>query len=240
MSIFDIALLVILGFAPSLIWLGFYIKKDFHPEPKYLISKTFLMGIIMAPLAVIAQWIFRDIALSVAPSYNIQSSIPFFLWAALIEEVVKFLVVKFVVLHDSEFDEPLDAMIYMVSAGLGFAAVENVLILFQAIPSGTDAAIQIWLLRFIGATLLHAVASATVGYFLALSWFYNRHNGKLIVGGIALATIFHLTFNVILLSSPGKQEGFLFSTVFLIFIAVIISGLFAKLKKRELTDVNLA
>ena len=210
MSIPAIVLLVVLGFLPSLIWLGFYIKKDWHPEPKYLISKTFLLGIIMAPLAVIAQWVFRGIALGLKPDFDIQSSIMFFLWAAFIEETVKFLVVKFAVLHNSEFDEPLDAMIYMISAGLGFAAIENVLILFQAIPNGTEAAIQIWLLRFVGATLLHAVSSAVVGYFLALSWFYNRHSSKLIALGLGIATILHLIFNFILLGSNGRPEGFLY------------------------------
>lgn len=194
------------------------------------------MGIIMAPLAVIAQWVFRGFILVVSPDYDAQSSITFFLWAALVEEFVKFLVVKFVVLHDPEFDEPLDAMIYMISAGLGFAAVENILFLFQAIPNGTDTAIKIWLLRFVGATVLHAVASATVGYFLALSWFYNRHSGKLITAGIALATILHLIFNVTLLSSAGKREGFFLSTIFLLIVAAAVSGFFAKLKKRELAD----
>lgn len=229
-----------MGFAPSLIWLGFYIKKDWHPEPKYLVSKTFLLGIIMAPLAVIAQWVFRGIALGLKPDFDIQSSVIFFLWAAFIEEAVKFLVVRFVVLHNAEFDEPLDAMVYMISAAMGFAAVENVLILFQAIPNGTEAAIQIWLLRFVGATLLHAVASATFGYFLALSWFYNRHSGKLIALGLGIATLMHLIFNVILLGSNGKPEGFLYSTVFLIFMAGGIAVLFAKLKKRELADPHFA
>lgn len=240
MSFYTVILLVALGFTPSLVWLGFYIKKDFRPEPKYLISKTFLMGIIMAPLAVAAQWVFRGLALYLKPGYDIQSSVTFFLWAALIEEVVKFLVVKFVVLHNSEFDEPLDAMIYMISAALGFAAVENILILFQAIPNGAEAAIQIWFLRFAGATLLHAVASATVGYFLALSWFYNRHSGKLINLGLGIATIMHLVFNLVLLAGNGRPAGFLYSTIFLIFAATVISILFSKLKKQELADANLA
>jgi RsiW-degrading membrane proteinase PrsW (M82 family) len=239
-SISTIVLLVVLGFLPSLVWLGFYIKKDWHPDPKYLISKTFLLGIIMAPLAVIAQWVFRGIALGLKPDYDIQSSVIFFLWAAFIEEAVKFLVVRFVVLHNSEFDEPLDAMIYMISAAMGFAAVENVLILFQAIPNGAEAAIQIWLLRFVGATLLHAVASAVVGYFLALSWFYNHHSGKLITIGLGIATIMHLIFNVILLGSKGKPEGFLYSTIFLMFMAGIVATLFRKLKKREIAASSLA
>ncbi|MBI2062704.1 MAG: PrsW family intramembrane metalloprotease [Candidatus Yanofskybacteria bacterium] len=230
MATSTIILLVVLGFVPSLSWLLFYLKKDPYPEPKYLVSKTFLLGIVMAPLAIAAQWGFREAVLHFQPGYLIQVSVWFFLWAAAIEEIVKFLVVKFVVLHDPEFDEPTDAMIYMISAALGFAAIENILVLFQAIPNGTNAALQIWLLRFAGATLLHAVASAMVGYFLALAWFYSHHCKKLITLGIALATLLHLIFNMIILSAGGKPEGLIYSTIFLIFIAVIISAFFTKFK----------
>ena len=230
------AFLVILGFVPSLAWLAFYLKKDPNPEPKYLISRTFLLGIVMAPLAVALQWWFRGAVLSIWPDYAIQTSVWFFLWAADIEEIIKFLVVYLVVLRNQEFDEPTDAMIYMISAALGFAAIENILVLFQAIPNGANAAIQIWLLRFVGATLLHAVASATAGYFLALAWFYNHHCKKLIAFGLGIATLLHLIFNIILLSGNGKPEGFVFSTVFLILVASIISILFTKLKKMATVD----
>ena len=232
MSVATTAFLVILGFVPSLAWLAFYLKKDPHPEPKYLITRTFLMGIVMAPLAVGLQWWFRGAITGLWPGYEIQTSVWFFLWAAAIEEIIKFLVVYLMVLRDPEFDEPTDAMVYMISAALGFAAIENILVLFQAIPNGANAAVQIWLLRFVGATLLHAVASATVGYFLALAWFYSHHCKKLIGFGIGIATLLHLVFNIILLSGNGKPEGFVFSTAFLILVASIISVLFAKLRAR--------
>ena len=190
----------------------------------------------MAPLAVLAQLIFREVAIELKPGFDAQGSVTFFLWAALIEEAVKLLVVVITVLHNPEFDEPLDGMIYMISAAMGFAAVENVLILFQAIPSGAEATIQIWLLRFIGATLLHAVASATIGYFLALAWFYNKHSQKIIAFGLALATILHLIFNIILLSSNNRPEGFLYSTIFLIFMSGMVVLFFKKLKKQEVID----
>lgn len=226
------AFLVGLGFVPSLAWLVFYLKKDLHPEPKYLISRTFLMGIVMAPIAVTLQLWFRELVVQLKPGYDVQTSVWFFIWAAVIEEIIKFLVVYLVVIRDPEFDEPTDAMIYMVSAALGFAAIENILVLFRTIPNGANAAVQIWLLRFVGATLLHAVASATVGYFLALAWFYSHHCKKLIAFGIAIATLLHLIFNIVLLGWNGKPEGFVFSTIFLIFVASIISFLFAKLKRR--------
>jgi RsiW-degrading membrane proteinase PrsW (M82 family) len=196
-----------------------------------MISRVFFLGIVLAPLAVLAQWVFREAALLFNPNFQAPSSIIFFLWAAFIEEAIKFLPVKFAVLHNPEFDEPVDGMIYMIAAALGFAAIENILVLFQAIPSGTDAALETWALRFVGATLLHAVSSAIVGYFLALSWFYNRHSRKLIFGGIAIATVFHFLFNFTLLKSKGP-EGFFNSTILLIIAAIIISFLFAKIKMR--------
>lgn len=186
----------------------------------------------MAPLAVALQWWFREAILYFQPNYGVQTSAWFFLWAAAVEEIVKFLVVLFVVIRNPEFDEPTDAMIYMISAALGFAAIENILVLFQTISGGTDAAIQIWLLRFVGATLLHAVASATVGYFLALAWFYSHHCKKLITLGIGIATFLHLIFNILIFRGNGEPAGFIYSTMFLIFIAAIISALFAKLKAR--------
>ena len=196
-----------------------------------MISRVFFLGIILAPLAVIAQWIFREATLSLNPNFQVSSSLAFFLWAAFVEETVKFLPVKFAVLHNQEFDEPVDAMIYMIAAALGFAAIENILVLFQSIPSGANITLQTWALRFVGATLLHAVSSAMVGYFLALSWFYNRHSRKLIFSGIAIASIFHFIFNVTLLKGE-RSEGFLYSTILLIIVAVTISFLFAKIKRR--------
>lgn len=190
------------------------------------------MGIVMAPIAVTLQLWFRELVLKFKPGYDVQVSVWFFLWAAVIEEIIKFLVVYLVVIRDPEFDEPTDAMIYMISAALGFAAIENILVLFRTIPNGTDAAVQIWLLRFVGATLLHAVASATVGYFLALAWFYSHHCKKLIAFGIGMAALLHLIFNIILLGGNGKPESFVYSTIFLIFVASIISFLFAKLRAK--------
>lgn len=231
-SIYTSAALVALGFAPSLVWLAYYYRKDPRPEPQYMIYRVFFLGIALAPLAVIAQWIFREAALSLNSNFQVSSSLAFFLWAAFVEETVKFLPVKFAVLHNPEFDEPVDAMIYMIAAALGFAAIENILVLFQVIPGGASAALQTWALRFVGSTLLHAVSSAMVGYFLALSWFYSRHSRKLIFLGIAVATAFHFTFNALLLIGKGQVISFLYSTAFLIIIAVVISSLFTKIKRR--------
>jgi len=231
-SVYTSAILIGMGFAPSLIWLAYFLKKDPRPEPKYIVSRVFFLGIILAPLAVVAQGVLRGIGLYFNPNFQTTTSLVFLFWAAFIEEVTKFLPVKFAVLHNPEFDEPIDSMVYMIAAAMGFAAIENILVLFQTIPGGAIVTFQTWALRFIGATLLHAVSSAMVGYFLALAWFYNKHSQKLIFLGITIATVFHFTFNTIL-AKGDEQTSFLYSIAFLAAVALLISSLFTKIKEQS-------
>lgn len=243
------AVLIILGFLPSAIWLWYYLRKDCHPEPKYLILKTFLMGIILSPLVVQAGYLTIS-ALSFFSHHKLSTDLlqdsRFLLWAAFLEEFVKYYAVKLTALRSPEFDEPVDAMIYMITAGLGFAAIENVLYLSRTIQEGIlmnatigmhiQAAVSVWLLRFAGATLLHTLSTALFGYFLALSWFYYHHRKKLIFIGLALATMFHFVFNMIV-SEPHLLSQ-LYSTFLLIVMAFLISVLFDKIKERNKTPLT--
>lgn len=197
-----------------------------------MIAKTMVIGILLAPLAVIAQLAFSRIGSYFIPGYNHSDSVIFFIWAAFVEEYIKYLAVKFYALHSSEFDEPTDAMIYMISASLGFAAIENILVLFQNIPNGVQTTFQIWLLRFGGATLLHAVSSALLGYFLALSWFYREHSKKIVFFGIFAATFSHFAFNFSLLVNGSQPLGFIFSSIALLILVALISILFHRIRRR--------
>ncbi|OGN27542.1 MAG: hypothetical protein A3A33_04965 [Candidatus Yanofskybacteria bacterium RIFCSPLOWO2_01_FULL_49_25] len=223
--------LLIGGLLPSFLWLLYYLRKDCHPEPKHLIARVFIGGIMIAPLAIIAQGLFAIVGGRWFPGVDVGNTSIFFLWAAFVEEVVKFLAVKYLILHNPEFDEPVDAMIYLIVAGLGFAAIENTLVLFRNIPDGIAITGQILLLRFFGATLLHALSSALLGYFLGLSWFYHHHSKKLLFAGIGIATIFHFTFNMFLVSL-APQTGVIFSSVVLVAMIILISFLFSAIKLR--------
>src|SRR3989344_2730952 len=135
--------LVVLGFLPSLIWLNFYFREDCHREPKALLTKVFLMGIIVSPLAILFQLLLvrctgiASLQKFCLPIGFLQPSTPeFFLWSSFVEELVKFYAIKITVLNNPEFDERIDAMIYMMAAALGFAAIENTLITFQTPPDG--------------------------------------------------------------------------------------------------------
>lgn len=125
------------------------------------------------------------------------------------EEILKFLVVKLGVFGSWALDEPLDIMLYMVVAALGFAAVENILYLFSPIDNVSlgvivQTAATITFIRFVGSTFLHTLCSGLLGYFLALSTVRNKGKFKLAVTGMALAIFFHglYDFSIITLKSP--------------------------------------
>lgn len=228
------ALLVFLGTLPSLIWLGYWLRKDAHPEPKVLVTKVLLLGIMLSPLAIVLQLLFVQLAARVLgmDSAALSDGPGFYLWAALVEEVVKYLAVYFVVLRSPEFDEPVDAMIYMLTAALGFAAMENILVINRVLGDGLSATIGLWSLRFAGATLLHALSSALLGYFIALAWFYFDHRKALFTIGLALATVFHWSFNLFI-SQMHQSVSLLFSTLLLMAMAFLVSTLFDKIKERD-------
>lgn len=234
------AFLILLGFLPSLIWLNFYFREDCHPEPKHLLTRVFLMGIIISPFAILFQLLLvRCGGMAVLERFCLPtgvllpSSPEFFLWSSFVEEVVKFYAVKYAILNNPAFDEPIDAMIYMMSAALGFAAIENTLIIFQTTPDGVAVTVNTLILRFIGATLLHALSSGLLGYFLAVSWFFQHHRKKLFLIGLIIATIFHFTFNIIIFTFEGQAMALLYTTSLLLGMAFLVSILFDRLKDRH-------
>lgn len=224
-------LLLILALSPSIIWLLFFLRKDSHPESNQMILKIFFYGILAAPLAALVEIglfeKFSELAafLSV-PSVALISA----LWVALIEESFKYLAVKEKVLNNPEFDEPTDAMLYMIIAALGFAAFENVLIL---LPLGSAFLIKgaaLSALRFVGATFLHALCSGLVGYFLALSFFETKKRWKLMITGLGIAVLLHAFYNFSIMTIEGNAR-FILPSAILIVLALAVSLGFKKLKK---------
>ena len=224
--------LVFLGTLPSLIWLGWWLKKDSHPEPKSMITKTLLMGVILSPLAIIFQLLFAN-------TTGLRDGPGFFLWAAFVEELVKYGAVAMVAMRSPEMDEPVDVMIYLLTAALGFAAMENILVINRVFTDGVAATVGVWGLRFAGATLLHLLASALFGYFIALGWFWRKYRKLLYLVGLTLATVVHWVFNLFI-SAVHQGASLGFSTILLIVLAFLVSSLFDKIKARQEHSLNVS
>jgi len=226
-------LLFLFALAPSLVWLAFYLRKDAHPEPNGMIVRIFLLGMLSAIPAIFIET-FLEGFLSALPFSQIGFLLVYFvLGIALVEEFLKYLVVRFGVFSNSALDEPLDFMLYMIIAALGFAAFENVILLFGLIQ--TYLASDVFLvnaIRFVQAVLLHALASGLLGYFLALSFLQKKHRGFLFILGLAFSTLLHGLFNFYIFTAGGLSPLFLFLPLIPLFgIAVFISFEFRNLKK---------
>lgn len=230
-------LYLILASLPSLVWLAFYLRKDKHPEPNKMVVKIFLLGVLMVPLAALLE---QGFFLGLKKLSLLDKIILLVIGFALIEELLKYLVIKFGVLKNPEFDEPVDAMIYLIIAGLGFAAAENIYLLSQAFPAQMSivSALEFTVTRFLGATFLHALASGILGYFLAASLLINSRIRKILIwGGLIGATTLHSVFNyIIILNSQiiiSSQERNLYLLILLIGMALIVSLMFKKINKRR-------
>ncbi len=222
--------LLLIGILPSFVWILFFIREDeANPEPKLLLFYTFLAGGAATFFTLGPQIVVNDILQSVhVAQYSFFS---LFVLAGL-EELFKFLAVYVVVAWRKDFDEPLDAMIYMIVAALGFAAVENVASIAQggAAMLAQAGTIQVLSLRFIGANLLHGLSSALVGYYWGMAMAKHISYTKMIMEGIGVATLLHAIFNTaILIYSPEAMVG----TLFLVVTSFFVLNDFEKLKIAE-------
>ena len=219
----------ILGLLPGFAWLLFYLQEDLHPEPKKLIGITFIMGMASAFFA-LAFEIAANFALSKIGIVYLSTVSLFIL--ALVEETVKFGAAYLAVRNSAYFDEPVDAMIYIVVAALGFATVENIGVLTSgggselALISGAFAATS---LRFVGATLLHSLSSSIVGYYWALG-IRNMKAWANVSLGLVFASILHGIFNYFIIN----HGSIIYVAVFLLVVGFFVLNDFEELRHKKL------
>lgn len=233
-----------LSLIQSFVWLFFYLCKDVKPEKKSEITKFFLYGaLIVFPVLFIEKgifWTMGKISLSFLP--HSFWMIFFFgvitiILVALIEEISKYLIIRQKLLKNPEFDEPVDAVIYMIIAALGFAAMENILLFFNQTDLKIFSITALGLLRFFGAVFLHTLCSGIIGYFLALSIFELKKKKGLIFKGIFIAVFFHGLFNFSLffVEKINSQEiqilGYLIRAAILIGLSLFLANGIENLKK---------
>lgn len=224
---------IILAVIPSIIWLLFYLRKDKHPEPNRIIIKIFFCGILATLAALVLEFLYAEALKSFSLS---EITILIIGGTAFIEEYLKYFVVKIKVLKNSEFDEPVDAMIYLIIAALGFAAAENILLLNGLSLAGatTEKIIEVVLIRFVSAVLIHALASGILGYFLARSFMLkSKRERKSLIGlGLITAASLHGIYNYIILNiRPNNESSVIFLIILIGLMAIGVSLAFKKLSK---------
>lgn len=241
-SLNTIFLYFALAVLPGLIWLLFFLKRDNLPEPKMKVLQIFYLGIFAAiPTALIELWLLGSLNLPVMVNLSI---VPYFLVKniliiGLIEELFKYLVVGLFVLKNSCMDEPIDVPLYMIISALGFATAENIL-LFSGRQFGMiTETFGMAMIRFFGATLLHALCSGIIGVFLALAFYRIRQKWFFIITGFSLGIIVHGLFDFFLESSIIKLSQNDYYIIYPALLLVVFYGLLsiALIKIRKLKSV---
>lgn len=177
-------ILTILAFAPGLFWLRYFYRKDqLEPEPKRLIFRMYIVGLLtFFPAAILERpfaHLHYPLVLIIAP---------------VVEELCKFLAVRQMVYKNREFDEPMDGIVYAASVALGFASLENLGYLVEALQSGVF--ISTYILRAILSVPGHVLFSSMWGYTLGLSKFAPaKFRNKIILRGLIFSMLVHGIFN---------------------------------------------
>lgn len=213
---------IVAGVLPSFIWLLFWLREDIeHPEPRSMILLSFVGGAMAVIVSVMAEKFTADIFFDQTARYVS--------WAA-IEELSKLIVIAFVALDSRYNDEPIDAMVYLVTIALGFSAIENTLFILSPFSSGQIAAgLATGSMRFIGATLVHVVSSAIIGFSLGLAFYRGKFTKALyLIGGVILAVFLHSLFNLFIISSDALDMVKIFAWLWV--AVVIILLLFEEVK----------
>lgn len=220
------------GILPAIFWLWFWLREDSkRPEPKRLIIRTFILGMV----AVLLVLPFQRYVDHIFPGYTLTT---FLVWAFL-EELFKFLAAYFGGLKNKEDNEPLDPMIYMITAAVGFIALENTLFIINPLlQQDLTGGIITGNFRFIGASLLHILSSSMIGIGIALSFYKSKEiQVEDLMIGFCLATITHTIFNLFILNQPGFG---VFKTFSVLWIGIAILMLvFERIKRIKPTIQNI-
>jgi RsiW-degrading membrane proteinase PrsW (M82 family) len=198
-----------------------------------MILKVFLYGMLATfPAYLIEKGIAIKISLLSIPPF-VSSLLYFFVVVGFTEEICKYFAAKWGAFSSSELDEPIDIIEYMIIAALGFAAFENLLYLLP--QGGTNEianALIVAIQRFIGATFLHALASATFGWFLVLAFTKQRREILLTLAGFFLAALLHGLFNFSIIEAQGYWK-LAIPVAILIGLAIVVSWGMQKAKKMQ-------
>ena len=211
----------IVAIAPVLIWLWIYLRQDKHPEPRREILAVFLLGAFITAPAVYAElFLTYDCAgAGCVPGLFYRLGLPSLValilsvvvGIAFVEEFAKYAVVwlkEQAIGNNSQLDEPIDFVMYMVVAALGFAAAENLLLLLKYTDIQWALVFRDSLIRSVTAILVHTLCSGILGYYMAMTFCHRDKKIRYLVFGIATVSLLHGLYDLSIIGS-GDNLGFL-------------------------------
>lgn len=205
---------------PSIILIAYFFLSDKFKEPKQLVFITFCLGVLICfPAGVINNFMSENFGNSELGNKDLTYS---FLGPAWSEELLKFLILFYIVLPRSEFNERMDGIVYGVAVSLGFATYENYDYVFRLADLWDVPRDQMAIWRSFSAVPMHGLNGSIMGFFLGLYVFYKKINYLLL--SLFVPFFLHGTYNFI---------NYPFHYIILIIMFFISIKLHSKLKKLQ-------
>lgn len=153
---------------PILLVLYIYWRDKYQREPFSQLAKGFFYGILSTSVAAGIEALLSATGIvALEPATWLGALWKAFVGAAIPEEMVKLLFLWLLLRKNPYFDERFDGIVYAVCVGMGFAASENILYLFQNIGSWQQVAVS----RAMFAVPGHFMFAVAMGYFYAMLYF---------------------------------------------------------------------
>ena len=203
--------LIYIALAPTvIILLTMYIKDKYEKEPIKLALTGTLYGFIMSiPITFTEKYL-----LSLGPD---KTSIyyPFyvsFIIASFVEETYKYIILKFLIWKNNNYNEPFDGILYAVYISLGFATIENILYVFNPVMGGLYTAIS----RAIFSIPAHAIFGIYMGYYLSKEKFFKY---KIKFLSLLIPIFIHGMYDLLLFTNIKYSN--IFFLIFFIYIVIV-------------------
>ena len=128
-----LAVYILAAVIPAVILLRYVYRHDtVEKEPPGLLLSLLLMGVVAALASGILERIAQGVlGVLVRPGSLLHTVLLAFLVVAVVEEGMKFLLLKWRSWHHPAFNYRFDGIVYAVFVSLGFAAYENILYVFS-------------------------------------------------------------------------------------------------------------
>ena len=177
---------------PSLLILAYFFTSDKFKEPKSTIAIVFALGILIClPAGILNNFMFENFG----GQDNGKDLTHSFLGPAWTEEILKFLVLYAIVLRRSEFNEPMDGIVYGVVVSLGFATYENYDYVFRLAEIWDIAPSQLAIWRSYSAVPMHGLNGCIMGFYFGMYAFTAKK--KYLLQSLMLPYLFHGMYNYI-------------------------------------------
>ena len=162
-------------------------KDKWEKEPLRRLLFTFIAGMLSCiPIIIIelsTDWIFAPRDGSIKGAF-----LTAFIFVGLTEELGKWAAVMLFAYKKNDFNEPYDGIIYAVMASLGFAAIENILYIYEG-------GMSVGIIRAFTAVPAHTIMGVLMGYFMGLAKFKPQKKKIYLLLSIIAPVLLHGSYN---------------------------------------------